>query len=237
MHEIDSILKHKPIFVELIGPAGAGKTSLLNNLIKSNENVVKASKPSYRDGKGFQFFIRNAIPLLPIIIRHAPNSEWLNRRQVYWLLFLNGWHHLLEQQTPNNHVLSLFDHGPIYMLASLLEFGPDVSQSQDFWNWWRKKIKEWSTFLDMVIWLDSPDPILAERIKNRESWHVAKDEPDQVIFDFLDRYRESFEQVISISRSHKNAFDVLKIQSDKDAPEQVCDQVMRALQEYPRYNL
>lgn len=226
------MVKHRPIFVEFIGPAGAGKTSIVRTLIQSDKYIADTPKPSYRDGRDIGYLVSSIPSILPFFIPQPPNNKWLNRRQIYMMLFLNEWHHILDHHKSRNCMVSLLDHGPIYMLTSLLEFGPEITQSKHFRNWWSRKLKEWSNFLDLVVWLDAPDPILAKRIKARDSWHVVKDESGQEITTFFERYRKSFAKVISTSRDYNNTFNLLRFRTDRETLEQINIKVLSAINGY-----
>lgn len=230
MRNKDLKMKHRPYIVELIGPAGAGKTTILKALCRENKNIVKAPKPALKDIRNILFFIGNALPLLPVFFRQRPKSKWLSWRQMWWMIYLNGWHHVLGRKNSNGCSMKLIDHGPMYMLTSLLKFGPEVTQSPYFRKWWDKMFKQWASFLDMVIWLDAPNTILAERINNRDTWHVVKEKPAEEVQNFLVRYRTSLEEIISLSQSHNNCLKVLHFHTDRETPEQIMEKILRESQ-------
>ncbi len=176
------------------------------------------------------FLVSNVRSLLPVFLRQRPNSRRFTGREIWWMIYLNGWYRILDRQTSSDYALSLIDHGPLYMLASLLEFGPENTQSQYFQKWWDKTLKQWSAFLDMVIWLDAPNLLLAERINTRDTWHVAKGEPEQEVYKFLTRYRTSFEHVISLSKAHNNNLCTLHFHTEQQTPEQLSDEVLGAFE-------
>ena len=56
----------------------------------------------------------------------------------------------------------------------------------------------------MVIWLDAPDEILLDRIRNRQQEHIVKTQPATIGYEFLDRYRAEYEFILSISDRPKD---------------------------------
>lgn len=217
-----------PLTVEVIGPAGAGKSTLIKSIIQANENVFLATKPSLRSARNTPYLARNILSLLPIFLRHPTNSMRLTSRELYWIIYLNGWHHNLGRQTSNDCILNMIDHGPLYMLTSLLEFGPEITQSQNFQKWWDRMFKQWASFLDMIIWLDAPNSMLAKRINTRCTWHPVQEKPKHEMHRFLSHYRISLKRIISLSKAHNNGLRVFHFHTDQETPEQITDKILRA---------
>jgi hypothetical protein len=123
-------------------------------------------------------------------------------------------------------MVNLIDHGPIYMLTSLLEFGPVKSKNKYYRKWWDTKFKDWSSLLDIIIWLDAPNSILVKRINTRDTWHVIRKKSEEEMHNFLIRYRNSLEKVISLSKSHNDKLSVLKYDTGLETPEQIIDTIL-----------
>ncbi len=214
------------MMVEVIGPAGAGKTSLIKSLTQANKNIFKDTKPSLWSIRNTPYLAHSILCLLPIFLREPLNSIRLSSRELYCLIYLNGWYNVLGHRTPVNCKLNLMDHGPIYMLTSLLEFGPRITKNQHFKKWWDIALKHWASSLDMIIWLEAPNSILVNRINTRDSWHIVQEKPEEEMHNFLIRYRNSFEQVISMSKAYNNNLDVLRYDTEKETPEQLTDKIL-----------
>ncbi len=185
----------KPIMVEVIGTAGAGKTTLIKSLVENEKNIYIVSKPKLRSVRNLSFVIRNSFSLFSILMEQFQFSELRVSRKIWWLLFLNEVHTGLYEQKAESNTLGMIDHGPIYMLTSLKEFGSATFRTQAFQRWWNEKLKLWTSFLDLVIWLDAPNSVLSERINGRESEHPIKGKDEIEMNHFLDQYRAAFEQV------------------------------------------
>ena len=218
--------KIQPRFIEIIGPAGAGKTTLINSLIQSNQHIFKVSKPSFRSTRNIPFLVRNGYSLLPIFLRQRPNNSWFNGREVWWMMFLNEQHQILERQASGYSTLGLLDHGPVYMLTSLLNFGPEVTSSQVFQQWWARRLNQWTSYLDTIIWLDAPNSVLVKRIKNRETGHPVKGDSEVEMNIFLNRYRAAFKQVISIIQAQENNLELHQFSTDQETPDQIKEKTL-----------
>lgn len=221
-------VNNRPLFVELVGPAGAGKTTLAHALQQKNQEVRRAPKPSYRFGRSVSFFVRNAVPLMPVFFGQRSKDGWLTWREIWWMTYLNGWDQVLGRQRSGDGTLYLLDHGPVYMLTSLLEFGPGSIQGQSFREWWDRRLKAWALLLDVLVWLDAPNAVLANRINARNSWHVIKEAPEQEMSEFLTRYRSAFERVIALSKAQNRCLEVLRFHTAQEPPEQIAEQILRA---------
>jgi thymidylate kinase len=114
------------------------------------------------------------------------------------------------------------------MLTSLQEFGPEIKQNKYFQKWWKRMLKHWTSLLDIVIWLDAPNSILVKRIKARDTWHIVKEKPGQEMHNFLIRYRTSFEQVISMSKTHNNSLRILHFDTEHETQERITDKILHA---------
>jgi shikimate kinase len=226
----NSIVEKRPLIVEIAGLAGAGKTTLAKALSRGDENILISPVPRVRKAKNVPLFISKALVLLPIFLRRSPSSRRLTWREMKMMLHVNGWEHILNLQSSSNHAVIVLDHGPVYRLATLREFGPEVTRSRRFQQWSDRMLKRWAVTLDMVIWLDAPNPVLVERINKRDTRHIVKGKPEQEMCDFLTRYRTSYEQVVSRLTTHNNSPRVLRFQTHQETPGQLMDRALNAIE-------
>ena len=191
--------KVPPLIVELVGVAGVGKTTVAGLLCQRSSAVLPVEMPLYRNIWQMPFFVRNTCLSLPWFVKLAQQrkSGWLSRREMAWAVILEGWPRALKERSSNGETVLLLDQGPVFLLAKLGEFGPGVLASYVAQNWWSRQYRQCAGAIDMVIWLDAPDEVCAERIRRREKWHEVKDAPDEIIIEFERRYRMAYERVIA----------------------------------------
>ena len=144
------------------------------------------------------------------------------------MVYLKAWHHVLERQVSNNDMVTVLDHGPIYRLALLREFGPEITKSQLYERWWDGMLKQWATIMDMVVWLDAPDVVLLERIHTRNCWHIVKRKSGQEAYEFLARYRTSYEHIITRLTANRGP-TLLRFDTHQKSVDQIVDKVLAAL--------
>ena len=222
------------LVVELVGPAGAGKTTLLQALNQRSTNIQ--SGVHLNKFHSLPFLLSNTLIFLPTFLFQYRHSRWFNWREARSMAYLAAWHRNLDRQTPYNSVekssilppLTVFDHGPIFRLALLQEFGPEIRHSRRFEQWWNDMLKRWASTLDLIIWLDAPDTVLNERIHTRSVWHSAKEKSEQEVYDFLTRYRASYEQIIAKLTAHRGQ-TLLRFDTSQISPDQIIDEVTTAL--------
>jgi deoxyadenosine/deoxycytidine kinase len=141
------------------------------------------------------------------------------------MVYLKAGLHVLEQQVSNNDVVIMLDHGPIYRLAFLREFGPEITTSQLYKRWWHKLLNQWIATLDIIILLDAPNEILLKRIRDRDRKHTIKEICEQDAFEFLNSYRTSFEQILAESMTDHQV-TILRIDTNQEPVAQIVDEVL-----------
>ena len=141
------------------------------------------------------------------------------------MMYLKAWLHVLGQQASNNDRVTILDHGPIYLLAQLREFGPEITTSQLFKRWWANLLNQWTATLDILIWLDAPDVILLERIRARERRHTIKEKCEQEAYEYLTHYRTSLEQIIAESVTDRQV-TLLRFDTNQESQERMVDKIL-----------
>jgi shikimate kinase len=222
------------MMVEILGPAGAGKTTLASSLCQRNGRITVAEIPGARTFRNAPFFINNGLELLPIFLRQPANGRKLTWREIKMMIHANGWYELLYQQALSGNDVILLDHGPVYRVVGLSEFGPQITKSNSFMDWREKTLAIWATHLDLVVSLDAPNFVLAGRINNRASRHIVKGKSQQEISDFLTRFRTSYEEAILYFAMLDDAPRVLHFDTHKEDQSQITESVLHALNNISR---
>lgn len=219
----NTIVEKPPLVVELMGPAGAGKTTLLRALSRRYKKI----QPDIRLSKirSLPFFISNAFSLLPTYLRQYRHSRWFNRRETRSMVYLKAWLHVIGQQASNNDKVTILDHGPIYRLAVLREFGPEITTSQPYQRWWASLLHRWTATLGIVIWLDAPNDILRERIRARDHWHTIKEKREQEAYEYLTRYRTALERILAESVTDRR-ITLLRFDTNQESVEQIVEKTL-----------
>lgn len=221
------IEKNSPLIIELVGPAGAGKTTLLHELIRCNDKILVGPELELRKTEHIPVFISQAPFLLPVILRGDKSSRWYTWEEIKYMVYLIGWPRVLRQQTGSNYTTIILDHGPIFKLATLNEFGPESLKSPQLELWWQSMLNQWASELDLVIWLDAPDFILLERINKRSQKHAVKGKDDHEAHEYLARYRKSYEQILKRITTDRGP-SLLKYDTGKLSIEEIAGNILDA---------
>ena len=170
------------LVVEIIGPAGAGKSTLSATMAMRAEGALLSEPPDPRTWRNLPFYARNLVASLPVIARMSlptlPEGH-ISREPIASVAILNGWSMTLSAgrakptRAPTDAPrLILLDQGPLYMLAELHGRGPLGLLRQT--QWWDAMYTRWAGVLDGVVRLDADDAVLIPRIRAREMDHRIK---------------------------------------------------------------
>jgi hypothetical protein len=122
----------------------------------------------------------------------------------------------------------IFDEGPVFALAWLRGFGNDVLREEISSEWWEATLREWASLIDVVVVLDAPDTMLAQRIRARRIDHEIKQYPDGEIGRWMARFREASEWVLAGLSRHGGP-SVIRLSSEDAAPDQIADRLTKEL--------
>ena len=176
-----------PVVVEIAGPAGAGKTSLLRAIARLDPGVtagLRVSRPQH---------LRTAAGLGRVLADlHWPfrGVRWIETKRV---VHVEALYRAARTSRPGPLLL---DEGPVYMLSRILVFGGSRLDAPGLQRWWRDAVMRWDATLRLVVWLDAPDAVLGARIRARAQPHPVKGLDDITIAAFLRDYRQAYERVL-----------------------------------------
>lgn len=200
------------MILELVGPAGAGKSSLTRVLEAEPDCTVLFR---VRKRKNWTLVLSQAPQLLLIAARvaiahlswrlgplpsgHDPsgNGSSVTLRSLWRGVHGLGFLHLMRVrvQLHQHDSLVVLDEGPVFMLAKLAQMRERGTLPPYFDAPLRQERARWSRALTMVVHLDAPNQVLAHRIRTRSSKHIVKDASDREIAEFLEGWRRALHRV------------------------------------------
>ncbi len=210
--------------LEVIGPAGAGKTTLFEGLGKYPERIQLSNFPNVRNKKDAPFFIRYGLQLIPKILRlYRRGSRPLKRREFAWLSIMMGWPNVLKTEEKKSSRLIVLDQGPVYLVGEMKEFGPEFLRAPAAEGFWQDLYRRWAAIVDMIVWLDAADAVLLERIRSRQQDHVVKDATDSTMIEFLEQYRRIYDFTVSKLMACNPGLRVLRFDTGKQTARDIID--------------
>jgi deoxyadenosine/deoxycytidine kinase len=213
--------------VEIIGPAGAGKTSLYKALGNHSEQMLLSNFPDVHKIAAAPFYIRYGLQLIPSILRLSrSDSRQLTRREFAWLTIIKGWPFVLQKESRKLSQKIILDQGPVFLLADMREFGPDYLQTKKAEPLWDEFYHRWAHTLDMLVWLDAENINLVGRIRGRKQDHVVKKEPAEKAIEFLERYRKAFDFAVSALTSVNPGIRILRFDTSKQRTQDIEDRLL-----------
>jgi shikimate kinase len=208
--------------IELVGPAGSGKTTLVRAL----SDVAPGVRAGVPCG-GFDHLrlgARHVARLLPAWLRSK--DRFLDEKELRSMNYVAGWAEALGRSPHTG--LTVFDHGPIFRLARLRTFGPRLTESAAFARWEAAALERWARLLGTIIWLDAPDAVLAGRIDARDERHRMKGEATEETARFLARYRDSYDALFGKLRAVGGP-EPIRIDTSRESPEAIAQRVVGSL--------
>ena len=194
-HGAKSSQLSRPLIVELVGPAGAGKTALLRSLRRDRRFRAGLRIDRLRHFLDILIHSLILVPIGFVLLGHGPTSMWYGMLHFVRLRTLPG--AIARASRKKEDGVILLDEGPIFSLGRLAVFQQAGHGDGRMSRQWRAELNRWSTLLDAVVWIDAPDAVLTERIRSRPKNHRIKSATDGEVADFLDRYRRAYGDILA----------------------------------------
>lgn len=185
----------RPLVAELLGPAGVGKSTLLR-LLGEHDARIHVGRNLWGLPRGR--LLVNSVRLLSSSLAGSSPRDLPPWGSLAQAARVDTLHQLMVRPTPApaGHI-TLLDEGPVFALTWFLVFQHDSVRRGYLARWWHEAIERWAHILDVVVFLDAPDAVLAERIRTREKPHMVKECTEHEIARFLAAFRTAFDEVLA----------------------------------------
>jgi|WetSurSiteA1Bulk_404760.scaffolds.fasta_scaffold00221_10 thymidylate kinase len=224
-----SISRNRGLIIELVGPAGSGKTTIFRALEKKVPGIIGEVAPPVWERSNIKFYAKNVLRLVPILLRLQRNGpKFISRRELAFMCLLNGWHFTLEEKMVNTHKTILLDQGPVFIMAYLSMVGQINLENSSLCGWWKNVFTQWAETINTIIYLDTSIDTLISRIRNRQD-HVIEHvngKTDEEAQDFLERYGRLYDQIISRLSTNNDRMRVIRIDSGKNTIDEIVNTVI-----------
>ena len=227
--------RESPYFVELVGLAGAGKSTLAAALVGRTEKVVLTVPPNFHLARDIPFFIWNSIAMMPTFLGMARESGWKlpSAHEMALMVMLYGWPRRLLALPKKECNALLVDQGPISFLAMLERVNAPWRHTPTGKKWLKKTFERWSSIISLVISLDADNTVLLKRIRTRSQVHRLQTATDEDAAQTLELYRKIYPNVIGCLQSTNTElkiFSYITTHEDKEKLHlQIADDLEHAL--------
>lgn len=178
--------------IELVGPAGAGKTTLAR-ILPARDPRIAVTPGVWRQPRRWLFL--SAILLIPTVLAALLGGAPLRWQEIAQMIRIDALRRMLAHGRGRAGRVIVLDEGPVFALSWLdVAFGRNGDPGYAAWR--RRTVAAWGCGLDAVVRLDADDAVLMRRIRERAKDHVVKDKTAADIADFTLRYRRAFDRVL-----------------------------------------
>ncbi len=198
--------------VEIVGLAGVGKSSLASVLLALDPSMVEGRRISVKEIVQSPFLLNRVLKTIPQLSWQMRCGDRPTVQVTKDFVYANTWDHVLREQASASKSCVLVDQGPIFKLATLHGFGPEILRKEHSRWWWDRTFDRWTDSLSTIVHVVAPEDILGNRVRRRSKFHVLKQMDAKQQSEFFLIYRNSFEFVINEFRERKKV-SVINIDS------------------------
>lgn len=220
-----------PRAIELVGPAGSGKSSLRRGLAAREQGDFQSGSLRERTTAGalLSAVCTTGLPFLTQA-RRMPGRR-LYRYRI--MLQLQSYGNAFQRRRHGDPV-TVFDQGPVYLLSILHRaLRPDGHNSITFQRFWDRTLTHWAGRIDLIVVLDAPDVVLHERIRQRGSHHRLVDRSIDSATRAFERGRRSRAAVLTAMCERNPAIRVLQVGSHATSPDELVRAIANEVELWP----
>jgi hypothetical protein len=209
--------RRRPLLVELLGPPGAGKSTVFAGLIGRAKYIQP--RPVLGRSPYLAVLAWHLVAVVITLVRHRA----LDRRWNWERLLMMAYLQALPRALRGREGIVVFDQGPIYFLTRPILLDERIG------SWWQRTFDTWSSLLDAVVWLEAPDAVLLDRINARSKLHRLKGSEDQAAFEVLEQGRRAHEGAIARLDRRAPAPAILRFDTSERSADEIVDEVLEQL--------
>jgi len=214
----------RPRVVELAGPAGAGKSTLMAALRERHPDA--RVDPEIRELAGRPTVaVTAAAAALTLGVRVA-FARGAVRDQLEMMTHLELLRRELERD--DGAGVLLLDQGPVFYLTR------PVFASSRLDGWRSRMLDRWAQDLSLVVWLDAADETLAGRIDGRDKDHALKGADRERTRSALDDARATLDDALRRLSSRPSGPEILRFDTGTTGIDDVAAGVTDALERCAR---
>lgn len=210
----------RPVVVELVGPAGSGKSTVFQELVSRRGDV--RTVPVLSDRRYAGLLAANLLRVLALLVRRRA-LRGRTREQVVMMGYLQALPRVLDRHVPDDGKLVVFDQGPAYFLTRPVVRDPRLRA------WRRQMLGVWSSRLAAVVFLDAPPEVLAGRINERDKPHALKGRPGEEAQAAIGASRAGLEQTISELAEQGRTPSLLSFDTSRVSVQEIVDEIVASL--------
>ena len=216
--------------VELVGPAGAGK-STVRALVRSALDDGGPATPEGRTrARSAMLAARHASEWLPAAVGLLATAPRIGRPLLRHLVRVRT----LAAELPRLGAAGapvLFDEGPVFSLARVSR-ACEQAPLPALARYLEASLAVWGATLGAIVYLDAPDAVLARRINGRAKAHRVKGRPDAELRAFLAWYRRHYASLLQDLAGR--GVRIVRVDTARHAPAAVAARVQALLSERSR---
>jgi len=209
----------RPRIIELIGPAGAGKSEVAACLARVPD--VLCTSMWFVPRTELAWAAVCTIPSALALVRRARTPLY---RELVHIARLRALLNFLDREELSRYRLVVVDEGPIYTLSWLRVIGHPMFADSRTGSWRRYIAALWAAELDEIVQLDAPDAVLGQRLRTRAKRHALADASHTAITAFGMRYRSAFGAAINDVQRHGRV-GLRDFRTDHFSAAEIADQI------------
>ena len=216
---------HRPLVVELAGPAGAGKSTLAHALAA----LATDGRQLAVWGLPRMALLAGAARVVPAALSAARSGRPLSSGELAQMVRIDALRRIVDRACGTTGDVVVLDEGPVFGLSWFEVF--HRRNGDPGWAGWRRRaVRAWARRLDAVVYVDAEDAVLASRIRTRAKAHPVKDADDPVITDFTRCFRNAFARVLDELKD-AGRVPVLRLRDHTSDPARAAVRLRAALED------